>query len=646
MGKIEKLFEPGKIGPMELKNRIVMSPMVTNLANEFGGVTDRQIHYYLERARGGVGLIIAEAACVDAPRGKATVNELRIDNDKYISGLSELVETVKGEDIKIAAQLHHAGRANNLEITEGVESVAPSPIPCKIVKVQPRELRVEEIEKLIEAFGQAARRAKLAGFDAIELHGGHGYLIAGFLSPYTNKRVDQYGVDFEGRIKFPLQIIKRIREEVGENYPIIFRFSGDEFVEGGRKIEDSIRIAKCLEEASIDALDVSAGIPEARFWTLPPMSFPQGCLVHLSEKIKGAANVPTITVGKIKDPELAEQILLDGKADFVALGRELLAEPHWPRKVAAGRLDDINHCISCNHCLSERVLAGHRIRCKVNAMTGKEGEKIEISKEPKKVAVIGGGPAGMEAARVAALRKHKVTLYEKDRQLGGQLRLAVIPPFKKDIENILSYLSNQIKKAGVKIETGKEFTPNMVNKDQIDVLIIATGAKPYIPEIPGIERDHVFSAFEVLSGKFKNIGRKVVIIGGRLVGCEVADFLAEKDRDITILMRSSDWALDVEVITRADLIKRLEEKGIKKICNMVDIERITEKGVVFSKKKWNGRETIEADSVIIARGATPNSELFEALKNKVPEVYRIGDCKEPQSISEAIHEGFYVGNKI
>ena len=441
MARLEKLFEPIRIGELELKNRIVMAPINSHLGTELGAVGERLIDYYVERAKGGVSLIISDAMCIDWHVGKAGTSPLRIDEWKYVDGLHDLTEAVHHYGTKLAAQIHHAGRQNSVAVcTEGQELVAPSAIPCLPTGGEmPRALTIKEIEELVNKFVLAAQRAKAAEFDAVEIHGAHGYLITQFMSPHTNKRTDEYGGDFEGRMKFPLKIVEGIRAALGPDFPILFRMCADEYIEGGLTLEDSKHIAQRLEAAGVDALDITSGIYESppawHAWIYPIYDMAPGCRVYLAEAIKKVVDIPVIASGKIGDPALAEEVIKEGKADLVAMGRPLLADPELPNKAAKERLDDIRPCLYCDEgCVGGLSHLWH-IGCQVNPALGREREyRIKSAERVKRVVIVGGGPAGMEAARVAAMRGHDVSLFEKEEQLGGQLIAASAPYFKQPIK--------------------------------------------------------------------------------------------------------------------------------------------------------------------------------------------------------------------
>ena len=662
MENFAKLFTPFKIRDIEVKNRIVMPPMRTDLASVNDNmVTERLIDYYVERAKGGVGLIIVEHAEILplVERAKAW-KPLYIGEDKRIPQLKRLVDAIHEHGTKVAIQLLHWGRVFPREVT-GHKAVAPSAIPAssfyhldtQVLDVLPKELSIEEINDLVENFADGARRAKEAGFDLAELHFGHGYLVHLFFSPYTNKRTDKYGGDIEGRTRFACEILKRVKEKVGENYPVSVRISGDELLEGGLTLEETKIIAQILEDAGADIIHVSAGAYPSQgdnhlVWatSTPPMAFPRGCFAHLAEGIKKAVNVPVIAAGRINDPELAEKFLIEGKADLVSMGRALYADPELPRKAAEGRLEDIRPCIACNRCIDYLMTfidPASYVKCSVNAASGKEKEyRIKPAGSPKRVLVVGGGPAGMEAARVAALRGHKVFLHEKSNKLGGALNLAIMPPHKEEIKNFINYLSRQITKLRVEVILESVVTFELVNQIKPDAVILATGAVPVIPEVPGVERDNVVTALDVLAGK-KEVKDKVVIIGGGLIGCETAEFLAEEGKDVWIVEMLKSIANDVGQNVRPFLVQRLFKKGVK-VLTKGRVEEILDKGVSINKE--DKKQIIEADTIVLAVGMISDQKLFAELENKVPEVYLAGDCVNPRRILEAVHEGFNLGFKV
>lgn len=633
-----KLFEPTKVGNLRLKNRMVMPPMGTRLANEVGGVTETMKNYYEERARGGVGLVIVEITWVDRPVGKYETTQLSVDSDRYIAGLNELAEAVQAHGARIALQLHHAGRQGY-----GPHLVSASAVPNPNTGVVARPLSIEEIETLIEAYAEGARRAKQAGFDAVEVHGAHGYLVCQFLSPHTNKRTDEYGGSTEGRARFALEIVQRIKQKVGEDFPISFRLSADEYVEGGLTLEESQVIAQMLEGVGVTVLHISAGNFESLPWIIQPSGLPKGCLVHLAEGIKRVVNIPVIAAGSIGDPRLAEQVLQEEKADLIAVGRGLIADPELPRKAAEGRFEDIRPCIRCNQCLATTTLHRH-IRCTVNAAVGREAEyRIRSADQPKRVLVVGGGPAGMEAARVAALRGHQVTLWERSDRLGGQLNLAIVPPFKQDVQGFTEYLTTQLGKLPVAVELGKEASPQSVIEFGAQAVVMATGATPFIPQIPGLDKIEVATAVEVLSGQ-KQVGNEVIVLGGELVGCETAEYLADRGKKVTVTRRGAQMATDVPGPSRMLLLSRMAAKGIRMLPG-VQYEEVTRQGLVITTPGGE-RALLRADSIVLAAGFAPDQDLYQSLRDRVPECYAIGDCTEPGNAFQAVHQGARIAREI
>lgn len=647
MTELKHLFKPIVIGTLELKNRMVLPAQVTLFGNELGFVTERLINYHITKAKGGVGLIIIESTCIESPRGRVVPRQLRIDHDKYIIGLSELADAIHSYGAKVALQVHHAGRATNLISTDGEQLVSASDVPCLERGGEPRALTLPEIEEIVEKFAEGARRAQMCGFDAVDFHGAHGYLIASFLSPLTNKRTDKYGLDLEGRMRFAMDIVQRTRAKVGNDFPLSFRISADEFYEGGNTLKETKVIAKNLQGAGVNIINVSGGGPESIIYTVAPMGIEPGFMVEVAAGIKNAVNIPVIAVGKINDPILADRIIAEKKADLVALGRALIADPEFPQKALAGRLEDIRPCIACNWGCSMRTIprvgfGGLPLSCTMNSEVGRENDyKIRPADVKKKVLIAGGGPAGLEAARVAALRKHEVILYEKADRLGGQLLLASVPPFRKEIEKATRYLVGQVRKLPVEVKLGKEVTPKIVEELKPDVLIIATGAFPMVPDIPGAQRKNVLTSRDILSGK-DNCGKRVAVVGGGMVGCEVADYLAEKGKGVIVLEMLADVATDMDPRWKYLFFKRNEGK-IQFLKNIKVVE-ILEDGLIYMNRKWE-KTKLDVESIVFAVGAT-RSKSLDNLQGKVPELYRVGDCANPRKLFEAIHDASRVAREI
>jgi 2,4-dienoyl-CoA reductase-like NADH-dependent reductase (Old Yellow Enzyme family)/thioredoxin reductase len=653
MKMLKHLFTPIKIGTMEVRNRIVMPPMGTGFGAPDGTVTERHLNYYGARAKGGVGLVIAEVTTISAVR-KYGMNLPGLFDDGLIPSWKELAKEVHGHGAKLTAQLLDPG-PEDLSFLSGGQAVGPSPIASRTFRRVPRELSIEEIEGVIDDFAEAARRGREAGLDAIEIHAAHGYAMVGsFLSPFFNKRTDIYGGSLEGRLKFLLEIVKRIKAKVGRDFPIIVRISGDDRVPGGRTLQETQFIATILVEAGVDALEVSGGSVPATFWAVvPPSGTPLALNAPFAEAVKKVVSVPVICVGRINSPHLAEFVIANGRADLVSMGRALMADPEMPNKAAAGNFEDIAPCVADNYGCLGSANQGKSATCIMNPAMGREKEMAIVAAEkPKRVLVAGGGPAGLEVAWVAALRGHQVSLFEMERKLGGQVNLASVPPYMQEISQLINYLSCQVEKAGVKVELGKEVTPELVQEMKPDVVIVATGASPLVPDdIPGIDNDKVVTAWDILAGKAAPTARNVVILGGGLVGCETADFLTGAgdnlgaDRtDVTILEMLDNVALDMVPDARHLLMQRLHTKGVK-VVTSAKVKEILEDGVLFER---DGQEESihNVDSIVLALGASPVDQLSEKIKDKVAEVHVIGDAKQPRKVLEATAEGAEVGRKI
>lgn len=642
MKKLKLLTTPIKIGNLQLRNRMVMAPMVTNYAYDDGSVTDRFKAYHVERAKGGVGLIIIEATYVH-PSGKGFPNEVGIYSDRLLPGLRALVDAVHAHQAKIAVQLYHGGRQTTSEVT-GQPIVAPSPIKDPTEPEVPKELSKDEISVLVQAFGEGARRAKAVGFDAVEIHGAHGYLINQFLSPYSNRRKDEYGGPLANRMRFPLEVLRAVRKAVGPGFPVIYRISADEKVPGGLTLEETTVFAKELEKEGVNAIHVSAGCYTTAAWIIQPMYLPRACLADLAKGIKSVVQIPIIAVGRINDPEVAETVLAEGKADLIAFGRELLTDPDMPRKVMEGRLNEVRTCIACCQACIDELFLGNPIGCTVNARTGHESEfPLNPTPHPRKVLVVGGGPAGMEVARVAALRGHHVTLWEKAADLGGQLTLASKSPGKQEIATFKDFLVKEMNRLKVDVKLNKQASLEAIRAEKPDVVVVSTGSNPATVNVPGIDKPNVVSSWSVLADG-ATVGKQVVVVGGGLVGCETADFLAEKGHSVTIIEMLPRIAEDVGPLMGAILLDRLNKFGVESITGAT-LHSIDDRSVTVLK---DGKtETIsDVDSVVIAVGSASEDALAKELEGSGINYYVIGDAFKPRRITQAVFEGMRIGHEL
>jgi len=567
--------------------------------------------------------------------------QLTLGNDSYIPGFKNLAEVVHRYGAKIAVQLQHSSW--ELRGSEPVQ-VGPSHIvmPARVMGVMggpTHELTTDEIGEIIQWFARAAGRAKAAGLDGVEVHGAHQYLVASFLSSSTNQRTDEYGGTVENRARFMVEIIRATREVVGSDYPVWPRLNGQEFgFEGGVTIEETKQMVPMFEEAGADAIHVSAYGAYSYAIRAPICDIP-GYLIPLAAEVKKVSRVPVIAVGRL-DTELGEQILEEGKADFISIGRRLIADPELPNKAAAGRLDEIIPCINCMECIERPVTEGRGAACAVNAAAGRERMyRIQPTDSAKRVMVVGGGPAGMQAAIVAAKRGHRVVLFEKASELGGQLVVATLPPYKEELARLTEYMANQLTKAGVDIKLNVEVTTGMIAEEKPDAVIIAVGGIPIVPDIPGVNTPKVVTAQDVLAGR--EAGQNTVIIGGGMVGCETGHFLAGKGKSIIIVETLKRIANDVSPMVRRRLLDGLREKQVVMMANAT-CEEITGSGIRVTTGEGEKQE-IPADSVILAVGYRSNDTLFKAIEDKLPEVYNIGDAANPQRIREAVNAGYQAG---
>jgi len=662
------LFSPIRINRMMLENRIVMTAMHLGYTPQ-GEVTDQLVEFYAERARGGAGLIVVGGCPVDECGGM--LGMIALNHDRFVPGLQRLTAAVREGGAKIAAQLYQAGRYTHSAMIGGRKPFSASAVRSRLTGETPRALDLEEIPGVQDRFAEAAVRAQKAGFDAVEILGSAGYLICQFLSPITNFRTDKYGGPLENRMRFGLEVVDKVRRAVGPDYPVIVRLAGNDFMEGSHTNRESAIFASELEKIGVDLFNVTGGWHETRVPQLT-MHVPQGAFTYLARGIKSAVKAPVIASNRINDPGLGEAIIRRGEADMVTMARALLVDPELPNKARTGRDKLIYHCVACNQGCFDRIFQLRPATCLVNPRAGMEWDtKVRSATRTKRVLVVGGGPAGMKAACTAAERGHEVLLVEKKEVLGGQLLLNASIPGRKELVTAARDLENNLRALPVKLFLSTEADAGFVQSTAPDAVIVATGARPAMPDIPGIGRDRVVTAWDVLSGEV-GTGTRVVVVGGNAVGLETALYLASQgtlspevlhflithkaestetietllnkgSKEVRVVERMKKAGQDIGSSTRWTVMAELRRLGVE-ILTGARADEITEAGVFVEKER--GRHLLPADTVVIAAGSTAENSLADELKGLVPELHVIGDAQSPRNALEAIREGFLVGLKI
>jgi 2,4-dienoyl-CoA reductase-like NADH-dependent reductase (Old Yellow Enzyme family)/thioredoxin reductase len=672
------LAQPGKMGTMELKNRLVMPAMCTNYTYQ-GHFTERAVHYYGLRAKGGAGLLIIEAAAIDYPVARSVLN-CAVSDDSYIPTLKKVVDEVHKYDAKIALQIMHSGRQTSLAIC-GQQPVSCSDlVSAQSLYTSPRAMSIFEIKELIRKFGDAAWRGKEAGFDAVEVHCAHGYMLSAFLSPFVNNRKDEFG-GLEGGLKVVCDVIREVKRRCGDDYPVLARINGDDYYPaGGITHIESRLVSVALEQAGVDCINIAGGLRESDH-TLhdQSMASPRGSWVYMAEGIKKAVNIPVMVAKRLSE-DMLEDILAEGKTDFVCVGRPHIADPDFGKKLLEGRPEDILPCIWCCQACYDVLWMLGPTTCLTNPAAGKPDEVPIESLEPaptrKKVMVVGGGPAGAEAALVAAKRGHDVTLYEADTRLGGAYRTATVSPAKTEVERLFLYFERELPKAGVRINLGTTMTPDMVDSERPDAVVLAVGAKPVLPEkIPGIRGPNVVSVDDVMRGR-ADVGNRVVIwtcsyhcqdtcrikpkpVEGDPTGIQTktsyacragyaavdtAEYLASKGKLVSIVTEREDVVYGMGYTSLNYLIKRFYRANIR-VCGSVKVEAITDDGIVLAKAGHSF--LMDADTVIVSVGDRKQKKtLTAALKGKVPELYAVGDCYKVGNAMTSIESAYEIAKKI
>lgn len=633
MENMPHLFSPGKIGSLYLKNRIVMAPLGSRLTTENGAVTDDMIEFYSQRAKGGAGAIVIEAMGIDYPLAVGKPNHVRFNSENYVPGHAKLVERIHECGAKAFALLWHCGI--NRGMLEGQTPVGPSAILNPNTGIVPRELTTEEVHALVEKFAEAGQRAMICGYDGVNIHGAHGYLISSFVSAATNHRTDEYGGSFENRIRFAVEIVKAIRAKTRRDYPIIMRINGSDFIEGGITLEEATKFAQALEAAGLDAVDISAGVYGSIDTMIEPIQYEEGWKLYLAEHIRKNVNIPVFGVGVIHSPAVAEKAIADGMVDFVALGRELLCEPAWGNKAKAGD-GHFPRCIGCNACF-ERIGKNLPLRCAINPLAGRELHTPKPAENPKHIAVVGGGPGGVTAAVTAARRGHRVELFEKDSRIGGQLILAGTPPRKDKILDYVTYLEEELASTDVKVHLNTAFTAD--DAAGFDSVVIAAGAQARDMKVEGSDGCRITAWDALRQEKASFAGKSVVVVGAGSVGCETALHIQEGGAAVSVVELRNKIAADMDNISRMKLMHELEEGKVGLYPSTV-LDKV-DSGVGSLKNVADGTvKEIPCDLVVIAVGSMSDRTLAEELYSRGIPAAVVGDAQTIGKIGDTVRGGF------
>lgn len=673
--KLSRLFTPITINGLQLKNRLVM-PAIHHLYTPDGFANERNNQYYWTRAEGGVGLIIV-GGCRFDDYGYSK-DMMSLHTDEHIPGWKTFTDGIHSKGCKIGVQLYHAGRYAKTKNLQGKQALSPSGGFCKYTNEISKEMSTEELKEIIRTWAEGAIRAKKAGFDAVEILASAGYLISQFLSPLTNKRTDEYGGSWENRCRFTLEVIAAIRAAVGENYPLMMRIAGNDFVEGGNNNSHAVEYAKLIEQAGIDMIDVTGGWHETKVPQLPG-EVPRAGYSYLAAAIKAAVSIPVMVSNRINDPIVGEEILALERGDLIGLGRTLIADPDWVNKARDGKFDEIKRCVACNQGCLAKTFFGKPIECLINGSAGKEYlmKKVGNNTQSKNILVVGAGPGGCEFAIKAAEFGHKITIWEKEAEIGGQLSMVAMPPGKVEFANLIKYYKTMLQKLSVHVEYNKKATAKEIIEQQYDTVVIAAGVNPKVIKLPCTSNDiSIHTANEVLS-QYVIPGKNVMVIGGGSVGCETAQYLAHRgslspkqlyflmaqnaedmekinsllcssDRNIAIVEITGKIGAGFELGTGWPILKDLKRLGVKQYTNTKILDVGTDKVILEVTNKDSSVETVEVlcDSIVLAVGSTANNELYEQLKDKVAEIYNIGDSREVGKILDAIRDASALATHI
>lgn len=640
--RFKTMFSPIQIGPMTVKNRFVVPPMGNNFANPDGTWSDQSIAYYAERAKGQFGLITIEATVVHHG-AKGGPKKPCLYDDSSIESLKKITDACHAQGAKVSIQLQNAGPEGNAK-NAGAPIEAASAIPSVYGKDTPVEVPTEKVYELVKGYGDAAERAMKAGADAVEIHMAHGYLVNSFISPRTNKRVDEFGGNFENRMRFPRLIVEEVKRRVGGKVAILARINSSDEVEGGDDVHDSAAIAAYLEDCGVEGLHVSRAVHIKDEYMWAPTAVHAGFSADLVTEIKRAVSIPVITVGRYTEPYYAELLLREGRADLVAFGRQSLADPHMPEKAMNDNLEDLVPCIACLQGCVANMYKGEPICCLVNPFLGHEAQGYPKAEKSKKVMVIGGGVAGMCAAFVAAERGHDVSLYESTDKLGGNMRLAAYPPGKGDITNMIRSYIVRCEKAGVKIHMNTTVDLEMVKAEKPDAVIVSTGSRTLILPIEGIENPAIIHGSDLLDGK-RAAGKKVLVVGGGMVGCETAAFLGEQQHDVTVIEYRDTVGADVIHEHRVFLMEDFKNYGIKEITG-AKVCKFFDDGVEYESPDGSRHEVRGFDSVVLSMGFKNYNPFAEQLEELGQEVYVVGDATRARRALDATKEAYAAAMQI